>query len=65
MNRGAGRQRVFRTDGHRRYFLSLLGETAERFNAEGHAYCLMGNHYHLMVRTPEGNLQRIMRHYFW
>lgn len=62
MNRGAGRQRVFRTDGQRRYFLSLLGETAERFNAEWHAYCLMGNHYHLMVRTPEGNLQRIMRH---
>jgi REP element-mobilizing transposase RayT len=57
MNRGTGRQRVFRTDSQRRYFLSLLGETAERFNAEWHTYCLMGNHYHLMVRTPEGNLQ--------
>jgi REP element-mobilizing transposase RayT len=62
VNRGAGRQRVFRTDSQRRYFLSLLGETAERFKAEWHAYCLMGNHCHLMVRTPEGNLQRIMRH---
>jgi REP element-mobilizing transposase RayT len=62
MNRGAGRQRVFKTDSQRRYFLSLLGETAERVNAEWHAYCLLGNHYHLMVRTPEGNLQRIMRH---
>jgi hypothetical protein len=46
---------VFRTDSQRRYFLTLLGETAERFNAEWHAYCLLGNHYHLMVRTPEGN----------
>jgi putative transposase len=62
MNRGADRRRVFKTDSQRGYFLSLLGETGERFNAEWHAYCLMGNHYHLMVRTPEGNLQRIMRH---
>ncbi len=62
MNRGAGRRQVFKTDSQRRRFLSLLGETADRFNAEWHAYCLMGNHYHLMVRTPEGNLQRIMRH---
>ena len=49
-------------DGQRRYFLALLAGAAERFNAEWHAYCLMGNHYHLLLRTPEGNLQRIMRH---
>ena len=29
---------------------------------ETHAYCLMGNHYHLLIHTPEGNLQRGMRH---
>jgi REP element-mobilizing transposase RayT len=62
MNRGSGRQTVYKTDDQRRYFLSLLADSAERFNAEWHAYCLMGNHYHLLVRTPEGNLQRIMRH---
>lgn len=62
MNRGAGRKKVFKTTDQRQRFLSLLSETAERFNAEWHAYCLMGNHYHLLVRTPEGNLQRIMRH---
>ena len=62
MNRGSGRQDIFKTDDHRAYFLSLLSDTSERFNAEWHAYCLMGNHYHLMVRTPEANLQRIMRH---
>ncbi|HET7370585.1 MAG TPA: transposase [Gammaproteobacteria bacterium] len=62
MNRGAGRQDIFRADHQREYFLSLLAATAERFNAEWHAYCLMSNHYHLMIRTPDGNLQRIMRH---
>ncbi|HEX7025709.1 MAG TPA: transposase [Gammaproteobacteria bacterium] len=62
MNRGAARQHVFRTDDQRHYFLELLGDASERFNAEWHAYCLMGNHYHLLIRTPEGNLQRIMRH---
>ena len=62
MNRGAGRRFVFKNNAQRRYFLSLLEETHERFNAEWHAYCLMGNHYHLLLRTPEANLQRIMRH---
>lgn len=62
MNRGAGRKPVFKTVEQRHYFLSLLADTCQRFNAEWHAYCLMGNHYHLLVRTPEGNLQRIMRH---
>ncbi len=62
MNRGAGRRAVFKTQAQRHYFLSLLAATQERFNAEWHAYCLMGNHYHLLVRTPEGNLERIMRH---
>ena len=62
MNRGAGRCRIFENDAQRHYFLSLLEVTCERFNAEWHAYCLMTNHYHLMLRTPQGNLQRIMRH---
>jgi hypothetical protein len=56
------RRRVFASDEQREYFLGLLAATPERFNAEWHANCLMGNHYHLLVRTPEGNLQRIMRH---
>ncbi len=62
MNRGAGRKRVFKTDEQRAFFLSVLAETFKRFNAEWHAYCLMDNHYHLLVRTPDANLQRIMRH---
>ncbi len=62
MNRGAGRKGIFKTDDQRAYFLALLADTHQRFNAEWHAYCLMGNHYHLLVRTPEANLARIMRH---
>lgn len=62
MHRGIGRKSIFKSDEQKAFFLSLLADTADRFNAEWHAYCLMGNHYHLMVRTPEGNLQRIMRH---
>ncbi len=62
MNRGAGRQDIFARDAHRHLFLELLRETHEMFRAEVHAYCLMDNHYHLLVSTPEGNLNRIMRH---
>lgn len=62
MNRGAARCWVFNTDEQREYFLSLLADVHSRFGAEVHAYCLMGNHYHLLLRTPRGNLQRIMRH---
>jgi len=62
MNRGAGRGAIFKNDDQRHYFLDLLTVVSERFQAECHAYCLMTNHYHLMLRTPKGNLQRIMRH---
>lgn len=55
MNRSAGRQAVFTADDQRDYLLSLLADTADRFNAEWHAYRLMGNHYHLLLRTPAGN----------
>jgi putative transposase len=62
MNRGAGYRSIFKSNKQREYFLSLLDAVTLRFNADIHAYCLMGNHYHIMIRTPEGNLQRIMRH---
>jgi putative transposase len=62
INRGAGRRRVFKSDEQSAYFLSLLEAVSERFAAEIHGYCLLNNGYQLMVRTPEGNLERIMRH---
>ena len=62
MNRGAARQAVFVSDAHRERFLQLLGDLVDRFGVETHAYCLMRNHYHLLLHTPLGNLGRSMRH---
>lgn len=62
MNRGRGRQAIFRGDEHYQAFLQTLEEAHDRFDAQIHAYCLMGNHYHLLVETPRANLDRIMRH---
>jgi len=42
-------------------FLSTLAEVVERFNWVCHAYCLVTNHYHLVIETPDGNLSRGMR----
>jgi len=62
MNRGAGRRLIFHSDEHRQLFLELLEEASQKFGLEIHAYCLMDNHYHLLLRTPLGNLSRVMRH---
>lgn len=61
-NRGAGRQRVFRNDEHRKILLGLLDDLLARFNVETHAYCLMSNRYDLIVRTPAANISVAMRH---
>ncbi|HHJ18393.1 MAG TPA: hypothetical protein ENJ84_00960, partial [Gammaproteobacteria bacterium] len=62
MNRGRGRQRIFDTDDYYQAFLETVVEAHHRFNLQIHAYCLMGNHYHLLVETPDANLSRSMRH---
>ena len=62
MNRGQGRQRIHHGDDYYLYFLHCLEQAHKRFALEVHAYCLMDNHYHLLVRTPRGNLSRAMRH---
>ena len=60
-SRGNRREAIFRTDADRRRFLGLTAELPERFGLEVHAFVLMGNHYHLVVRTPEPNLSEAMR----
>lgn len=53
---------VFDDDGDRAHFLTLLEEALERFNWHCYAYCLMGNHYHLLLETVDGILSLGMRH---
>ena len=62
MNRGRGRQTIFHDEEFYIAFLDTLKEAHDRFDAIIHAYCLMGNHYHLLIETPRANLDRIMRH---
>lgn len=62
MNRGAGRKAIFDHAAHHALFLELLRDIVEMFKVEIHAYCLMDNHYHLLVKTPHANLGRAMRH---
>lgn len=53
---------IFHSASYYAAFLQTLNEVHERFGIQIHAYCLMGNHYHLLVKTPKGNLSRCMRH---
>jgi putative transposase len=62
MARGNRKQPIFADDRDRRRFLRLLATAAERFGADCYAYCLMGNHYHLVLRTPHANLPEVMKH---
>jgi len=60
-SRGDRQEKIFRDDDDRRSFLRILGQMAERFDARLLAYCLMGNHYHLVLQTRQANLSRCMR----
>ncbi len=60
--RGNGRQNIFHDNQDNRKFLEIFRKTLERFHWICHAFCLMGNHYHLMIETPDANLSRGMHH---
>ena len=60
-SRGNRRQDIFIDDFDRRDFLDRLGRASVRYNLRIHAFCLMSNHYHLFLRTPEPNLADAMR----
>lgn len=62
MNRGRRREDIFLQPNDYAAFLKIIRESAERWNVKIAAYCLMSNHYHLLLQTPEGNLARCMRH---
>ncbi|MBI2972922.1 MAG: transposase [Armatimonadetes bacterium] len=62
MNRGLAHHRTFLSSRDHHLFVSLLADIAERWQVRIFAYCCMGNHFHLLLQTPRGNLSRVMRH---
>lgn len=56
MNRGDHREPIFLDVQDRRTFLATLGQACEKTGWQVHAYCLMGNHFHLVAETPQANL---------
>lgn len=61
-SRGNEQKDIFKSQRDREKFLEYLESATTRYGAVIHAYCLMSNHYHLLLETPEGNLSEIMRH---
>ncbi len=62
LNRGRRSENVFLNKKDYKSFLELLIESTELWNVRIAAYCLMPNHYHLLLQTPDANLSRCMRH---
>ncbi len=59
--RGNARNDIFHSDTDRNTFLKIFSGVVRRYNWLCHAYCLMDNHYHLLIETPDGNLSGGMR----
>jgi REP element-mobilizing transposase RayT len=60
-SRGNERKPIFKDDNDRDLYLTILAKVTDRFHWICHAYCLMRNHYHLVIETPDGNLSKGMR----
>ena len=61
-SRGNERKAIFRDDTDREKFLELSGRAVEQSGIRVHAYVLMSNHYHLLIETPRGGLNRALRY---
>jgi putative transposase len=61
-SRGNAKMPIFDDDGDRECFIDILDDAVKRFNWLVHAYCLMDNHYHLLVEAVDGILSKGMRH---
>ncbi len=61
LNRGVERRAIFLDDCDYDYFMSLLGELRTLYNFHIHAYCLMSNHYHLLLENKNNNLSLILK----
>ena len=60
-SRGDRREDIFEDDDDRRAFLQTLAQVVDQFNWLCYAWCLMDNHYHLLIQTPDSNLSKGMR----
>ena len=61
MHRGIERRTIFSDATDYQHFLSLLGQTVDRYRFRVHAYCLLGNHFHAIIQTPDANLSQGMQ----
>lgn len=61
-SRGDRQEPIFLDDLDRRVLMDLLAQAMSRFEALAHAWCLMGNHFHIVLQTAQPNLSRLMRH---
>jgi REP element-mobilizing transposase RayT len=61
INRGNNQEKIFLNDRDKEKFLEYLGKANRRFFIIIHTYCLMSNHFHLLVETPESNLSMAMQ----
>jgi REP element-mobilizing transposase RayT len=61
MNRGRRGDLIFKDKGDYYAFIDLLKDCVEMWNMRVAAYCLIGNHYHILLQTPDANLSRCMR----
>lgn len=59
--RGNGRQRIFRDARDRERFVGRLGASVDTYGVRLYVFCLMANHYHLVLETPQANLSRFMQ----
>jgi putative transposase len=62
-NRGISKKTIYFSDSHYFLFIELLGKITKKYNVEIHAFCLMPNHYHLLIHTPDGNLSKAMQYF--
>ena len=62
MNRGAGKNNIYTSEEDYHLFLAVLNDTISYFDIELHAYCLMNNHYHLLIHTPLANISKAMQY---
>ena len=61
ISRGNARQNIYLDDKDRQKFLDWVADIVQIHNVIIHAYCLMNNHYHLLIETPDANLSKAMR----